>query len=382
MNTKGTGSIVQMDKSKSKAKCRRWQLRVSCGFDARNNRYKVKTKVVNGTYTQAQEAMRLFITELAGMDMVSGDMQNATLAQYVNYYLELRSQGRTDTKRVPSKSTVNKEKWNLNAFVRVVGGEVKIGRITPDVIRTAFFDMRSNGASGTYLSAVYASLNGMFKYAHKVGDTAINPVSFVDRPSVDTQEKRALTRAQIASLLNQLDPADMYPCAIGLIVTCGLRRSEVVRLTWGNVHDEELEIRLTKTRAGVRVLPLMPWAKDALAKRKEKLANDLVFFGECVADDMPVIANEAGEGITPHHLGVWWQKHRRGYGLDGWTLHELRHSFSSLLAASGASPKDIQELMGHASPDTALKIYTHTNTEQKAQSIGRAYESLNLGISE
>ena len=38
--TKGSGSIIQLEKDKPKGKCRRWQLRVSVGRDPRTGRYK------------------------------------------------------------------------------------------------------------------------------------------------------------------------------------------------------------------------------------------------------------------------------------------------------------------------------------------------------
>lgn len=375
MKTLGKGSIVQLDKSKPRSKCRRWQLRVSVGYDPKLGRYRTKTRNVHGTYTEAVEGMRCFIAELSGMEGAYGVLHNATLAQYVDHYTRLRAEGKTGTRRVPSKSTCDKERWNLAAFCRAVG-DMPLQSVTPDVIEGGLVSMRLNGASGTYLSSVYGSLRGMLAYALKAHDVPYNPMDGVERPIADTKPKRALTRHQIAALVDQLDPRDMYGCAIGLIATCGLRRGEVVALTWSCVHDGLLEVRKSKTDAGIRLIPLMPWAVDALTERREALAASLERFGMEVSDGMPIVANDAAEPITPHHLGVWWQKHRSGYGLEGWTLHELRHSFSSLLAASGASPKDIQELMGHSSPDTALRIYTHTNMEDKARSIGRAYDSL------
>lgn len=48
----GNGTIFQMEKDKPKNKCRKWQLRVSTGMDPRTGRYKKKTRVFNGTFTQ------------------------------------------------------------------------------------------------------------------------------------------------------------------------------------------------------------------------------------------------------------------------------------------------------------------------------------------
>jgi integrase len=40
-------------------------------------------------------------------------------------------------------------------------------------------------------------------------------------------------------------------------------------------------------------------------------------------------------------------------------LHGLRHTYASYLARSGQPPAVIQRLLGHATPDLALRVYTH-----------------------
>lgn len=51
--------------------------------------------------------------------------------------------------------------------------------------------------------------------------------------------------------------------------------------------------------------------------------------------------------------------------MEGWVLHELRHSYLSMLAAEGVHPKVIQDLAGHACFSTTMDIYTHVNMDQK-----------------
>lgn len=64
--TKGFGSIVQLEKDKTKARCRKWQLRVSTGKDRRTGKYVTKARTVNGTLSDAKAALRDFIEELEG----------------------------------------------------------------------------------------------------------------------------------------------------------------------------------------------------------------------------------------------------------------------------------------------------------------------------
>ena len=76
----GEGSIVQLEKDKAKGKCRRWQLRVSTGRDPKTGKYLRKTRVVKGTYSEAQRELRSFIKEVEE-DTLSGRKSGGS---YVN----------------------------------------------------------------------------------------------------------------------------------------------------------------------------------------------------------------------------------------------------------------------------------------------------------
>ena len=49
-------------------------------------------------------------------------------------------------------------------------------------------------------------------------------------------------------------------------------------------------------------------------------------------------------------------------------VHDLRHTFGTLLAENGVDPKTIMELMGHASVDMVM-AYIHTNEEKKRDAV-------------
>jgi integrase len=58
-------------------------------------------------------------------------------------------------------------------------------------------------------------------------------------------------------------------------------------------------------------------------------------------------------------------------GIEGATLHTLRHTFASLCVSSGATLYDVQRLLGHASPTTTTR-YAHL----QADAARRAAESV------
>lgn len=88
-----------------------------------------------------------------------------------------------------------------------------------------------------------------------------------------------------------------------------------------------------------------------------------------LSPSLPVMADEFGRRCKPVSLSTWWKKHCEDFGMSGWTLHELRHSFLSLAAASGVHPAIMQQLAGHSSAKTTMDIYTHVTMDSKRAAV-------------
>ena len=58
--------------------------------------------------------------------------------------------------------------------------------------------------------------------------------------------------------------------------------------------------------------------------------------------------------------------------------HDLRHSCATLLLASGADIKSVQEIMGHKNIQTTLDIYADATEEAKKESMVRLSEKLDV----
>lgn len=56
-------------------------------------------------------------------------------------------------------------------------------------------------------------------------------------------------------------------------------------------------------------------------------------------------------------------------GIGNFHFHKFRHTYSTKLIASGAPPKDVQELLGHSDLSTTMNIYTHGSRESKRNAV-------------
>ena len=78
---------------------------------------------------------------------------------------------------------------------------------------------------------------------------------------------------------------------------------------------------------------------------------------------------ELGERMRPHSVTRWWECHRDGYGCQGMTLHDMRHSYLTAMARKKTDPKVLQVLAGHAKDSTTMDIYTHVDMAQKHEAV-------------
>ena len=384
----GEGSIVQLEKDKPKGKCRKWQLRVSCGKDPRTGKYLRKTRVVKGTYTDAQRELRSFIEEVE-KNHIQG-RTDYTFEEYAAKYLEERR-----AKKEVAETTLAKQEWQFKATSHHIG-KVKLEDITPAMLNDMYVAMMKGDtlsgrkSGGSYVNQIHDNITLVFKKAIKEGILVSNPCDAADPPKMDTKPKKAIQPDKVRELIAALDASDPHECAYLLAVTLGLRRGEICGLSWGDIdfernivdishsYDNLGNLKGTKTKAGTRLLPLSPVTANALQTHKQAQATQFEktnlyrkpeegYLEQ--SDDGPVIASHYGERIEPGSLSRWWTTDRKKYGLDGFTLHELRHTYLTMLAMGGVHPKVMQELAGHYSSQITMDIYTHVNMDAKREAV-------------
>lgn len=378
----GEGSIVQLEKDKPKGKCRKWQLRVPVGLDPRTGKYRTRTRRVAGTYTEAKAALRAFIAEIEG-DRAPTRSGTTFEGQCARFMEQRRLSGAF------AASTLAKNESNLKVACRHIG-KCDFAKVTPDMLNEMYAALLAGDttsgapAGGSYVRLVHKTVSLVYKQAIKEGLVSENPCGRATPPREDSEPRRALRPQQVAALMAELDPAEEADMAYYLAISLGLRRGEVCGLSWGDVDLEDMSVSVLrsydvygnlkspKTAAGVRLLPLSPEVAGALRRHREAQEAR----GLDVAPESPVVLNGPGERLKPDTMGWWWRRDRAGLGLEGWKLHELRHSYLTMLAVAGVHPKVMQELAGHSSCAITMDIYTHVNMDSKRQAADTLSKAL------
>jgi integrase len=141
-----------------------------------------------------------------------------------------------------------------------------------------------------------------------------------------------------------------------LAAYCGLRRGEILGLSWAEADlDAGLAyVRETgdgdgpKSDAGVRVVPLPADVVTALRAWRKRQAADRIAWGPDWPDTGLVFTREDGTPVPPQWLSVRFETLAYRAGLPPVRFHDLRHGAASLCKAAGLDTKYISSLLGHS----------------------------------
>ncbi len=222
----------------------------------------------------------------------------------------------------------------------------------------------SGGAKSKTTARLLSSLRRFYRYQVREGRTTTDPSARIDTPRVGRPLPVSLSEDEVGKLLS----APETERAIGLrdramlelLYACGLRVSELVGLTTGQVNLPQGVVRLMGKGSKERLVPLGEEAVDWLQKYIDTGRPDLL--GSHNASHL-FITNR-GKGMTRQ---AFWYRLREYAVRAGVTRklspHTLRHAFATHLLNHGADLRVVQMLLGHSDLSTT-QIYTHVARER------------------
>ncbi len=226
-----------------------------------------------------------------------------------------------------------------------------------------------HGLSPTTVRRIHTMLHKAFADAIRWGLLERNPCDRADPPS--TSEVKGLARSARHTytwdeLARFLDVAsnDRLFAMWHLFVTTGMRRSEVAALLWRNVDlDAGLlsvtraavevkgkvdERELTKSSSSRRAIELAEQDVAVLRQhRKAQLEEQIALHGSW-RDVERVFTSPTGDRLHPPNITRAFHVLTNRAGLQRIRLHDLRHTFATLMLKSGEPAKIVTERLGHS----------------------------------
>ncbi|MDH4227032.1 MAG: site-specific integrase [Deltaproteobacteria bacterium] len=203
-------------------------------------------------------------------------------------------------------------------------------------------------------------LKEMLKHAVRWGYLKENPAEHVEKPRVEHKEMDFLSPEEIRLFLQHVRPE--YYAFFLMAVLTGLRRGELLGLTWGDIEfaTNTIHVRRAlykdqfitpKSKNSKRKVIMTPLLASILKEHKLKsIPNEMdLIFTKC-----------NGKPLDPDKfVRTEFLPALRRAGLRRVRFHDLRHTFATLLISQGENVKFIQSQLGHASIQTTLDRYGH-----------------------
>ena len=210
---------------------------------------------------------------------------------------------------------------------------------------------------------------------HKLRPENSNPCQKIERFTENKRQRYLLNEEvdRLGNVLHELEQNEQESpyviAAIRLLLLTGARLNEILTLQWRYVDLQRGLLLLPDSKTGQRPIFLNEDAAEVLQGLQRQANNPFVIVGDV-------------EGQHLINLQKPWRRIRALAGLDDLRLHDLRHSFASFAAESGASLPMIGMLLGHTQPQTTQR-YAHLVADpvrDLSQAVGsRLRQSLTRG---
>jgi integrase len=108
-------------------------------------------------------------------------------------------------------------------------------------------------------------------------------------------------------------------------------------------------------------------AREALDRRRTRQEADRQVAGTAWQDRAGMVFTDAvGRPLRPPDVSDEWRRTRRRHGLTV-RLHDLRHTFASLLLGAGAPLKVVSDALGHSTIAITADTYAHVTPELRRE---------------
>jgi integrase len=237
-------------------------------------------------------------------------------------------------------------------------GKIKLKKLTTSDIQLFAKNMLRKYSAAHVWKAV-SLIKVCLKQAQKELMIPLNPADNVKIPKPKSMVGKAYDKDELIKLLTVAQHHPLFP-ALVLMLKTGLRRGELLALTWDKIDFNKKtitvsanyvktlkggELKLPKTQASISKVPLDDYSIKALEGIERK--SNVVFPGR------------DGWYMRPLNFQRVFARWRSQAGVEG-RIQDLRHTFATMILDNNTPLKTAQTLTRHGQLSTLTNIYAHT----------------------
>ena len=294
------------------------------------------------------------------------------------------------------KSTVAEDTYETyQSYLRnhlKVFSDIPIATITGTEIMAHMQRELDSGLSTRTVEHAFVLVKAILNGAVIDGLLQRNPLFGVKKPrAYRSRPITVLSKKQAKDFLACIKD-DTHRAMLELALVSGMRRSEILGLTWDKVDFENGLITISQTvikaNGGVHINPI---TKTSSSYRTIAIAPDtmnrlrLILNIDLVKREAGALRYQNNNLVFPGRFGGpmypdYFTKLAAKYGKlsgmpEGFTLHALRHTHATLLLSDNKNYKVVQHRLGHSTAQQTLDTYSHVTADMD-QGASRSFDNL------
>lgn len=227
-------------------------------------------------------------------------------------------------------------------------------------------ELGSAGLSATDIRQTVYVFSAVCQYAIRTGRLHVNPLAGIKLPRPKaTRERIFLNHVEVAKLAAEVGD---YAIFIRTLAYTGMRWGEAIALRVRDIdlNRRRIDVHRAYTDLAGKLIEGTPKSHQA---RTVPLPPSLCADLQALIDGRELNAHvfTAPRGgplrLTNFRRTVWIPAVKAA-GVDGLTIHGLRHTAASLYISAGTPPKVVQRVLGHASITITMDLYGHLYADE------------------
>lgn len=279
----------------------------------------------------------------------------------------------------------------IDNYIEPLLGEIPIQELSPrDLQRYYAYLMQERGLGGNTVRHHHALLSAALHTAQRQ-DLISRCVTDRVEPPPFVQKETSFYTVEDLKLLYHLLQGHELETAVHLAGSLGLRREEICGLRWNCVDFEQRKIHIraartaagstivekeTKNRSSTRVLSMQDDIYDLLLREQNRQVRRFRDTNCKWTGDSLVVLNKRWMPYSPNRLTLAFTTFIQTNSLPPLTLHGLRHTFATVASSQGAPLFDIGKALGHSTPATTGRIYTHLSDHLHNETLAKVAAAL------
>ena len=270
-------------------------------------------------------------------------------------------------------------------------GTVPLKRLIPKMVQEYYTEtQRANGLSSNTMRRHHDLLSSALRSAVRQDVIPASPMERVEPPRVRTTESYFYNNQELKLLYQKIE-GNILELAVKLAGSLGMRREEICGLKWENVdlqrhlvlireartaYGATIVQKETKNRSSVRTLYLPDEVYLLLEQEQARQQQERCLQSPTYNPTDHVILDAKGVPYSPNALSLAFTRFVKKNDLLRLTFHGLRHTFATIASCQGASLFDIGKALGHSTPATTGRIYTHLVDRTHEELVQRVSDAL------